>query len=126
MNEELKNELVDKAMGEMMEKAETLDQAIAETGVKPASALTEMTSHMSGKNIALGVGCTLGGVVGGIALDHWVFPWIGKKVNDIRGKLKVAKEEKKAKKAAKKAQTAVPETPATNKEVPADQNSDKE
>jgi len=125
MNEELKNEVVEKAFDEMAEKAAALDQAIAETGVKPASALTEVTNNMSGKNIALGVGLTLGGVAGGIALDRWVFPWIGKTVNNIRGKLKAAKEEKKAKKAAKKAQTAAPEKPATNNEVPADQNSEK-
>ena len=125
MNEELKNEIVEKAFDEMAEKAEALDKAIAETGVKPASALTEAANNMSGKNIALGVGLTLGGVVGGIALDHWVFPWVGKKVNDIRAKLKAAKEEKKAKKAAKKAQPAAPEKPATKDEVPADQNSEK-
>ena len=126
MNEELKNEVVEKAFDELTEKAEALDKAIAETGVKPASALTEAANNMSGKNIVIGVGLTLGGVAGGIALDRWVFPWIGKTVNGIHSKLKAAKEERKAKKAAKKAQIAAPETPATNNEVPADQNSKNE
>jgi len=126
MEENIKNEVVEKAFDEMLEKAEALDKAIAETGVQPASALTEIKASTNGKNIAIGVGTFLGGCAVGVAIDRWVVPAIGKGFDKLKARHAKKKEERKAKKAAKAAAKAnqekpanpAPEAPVTEKDGP--------
>lgn len=118
MEENIKNEIVEQAADKMFEAAENLDKAIAETGVKPASALTELKQQPStGKNILIDLGIFTGGAVVGYAVDHWVVPGVKK----LMSKAKAKHAEKKAQKAAKKAQKEAaakqepaPEAPTAN------------
>jgi len=111
MEENIKNEIVEKAADAMMEAAENLDKAIAETGVKPASALTELKKPVTGKNLALCAGTFFGGIATGVAIDHWVVPAISKGLDKLKEKRAKKKAEKAAKKAAKAAANAQEKKP---------------
>lgn len=117
MNENITNEVVEKAADAMFEAAENLDKAIAETGVKPATSVAKPASS-AGKNVLFGVGTFLGGTVAGIAIDRWVVPAIDKGLKKAKAKRAAKKAEKAAKKAQKAAAKAQEKKPEQAPEAP--------
>lgn len=86
---------------------EKVTEAMAMTPANPVTVTTQTTvppisqpKSYTGKNVAIGVGLTLGGGAIGFALDHWVVPFFSKEQRDAR---KAKRAEKKAAKEAKKA-----------------------
>lgn len=111
MEENIKNNVVDQAFEELVDKAENLDKAIVQTAATlPAVAQTKTPTNKT--TVVIGVSSLLGGLAVGAALDHWVAPavsnwWEEKKVERAK-----KKEERRLKKEAKKAAKAAKEAPA--------------
>ena len=113
-------ELVDAAYQKVEEAAAELDKKITETGLQvanlPATPVSQTKSYM-GKNIAVGIGLTVGGGAIGFALDHWGLPWLNKKIEAHKAKKAEKKAAKAAKKAAKSKDKKASEAPAAKAEA---------
>lgn len=112
MEENIMNEVVEKAEEQLVTAAENLDKAIA--NVQP----TVAPKSFGMKNILIGGGLTLGGAAIGFAVDRWGLPALSNWWDDRKAKKEKKKAEKKAKaeakKAAKEKKPAEALAPATN------------
>lgn len=95
------NEMVDQVAEQLVD---TVENNVA---VVPTQAPVQPVAQPNGmgKNILIGLGGLGVGIGVGAAIDHWVLPLVGKKVENHKAKKAAKKAEKEAKKAAKNKKT---------------------
>ena len=103
MEENIMNEVVEKAEEQLVTAAENMDKVLAETVTQLPTVPAVAPKKFGLKNLLVGGGLVVGGGVAGFAIDRWVLPAVNNKIEKFKANREKKKAEKKAKAAAKKA-----------------------